>query len=347
MEEVMSNLKNTFLYFLRTKGINKLPKTLKNKIIFFRNSYLKLRKSSDIPAEIGRRKSLSIFEVQQLSQPLTPYPFSKVPENNYYGNALALGSICDTTNCYNTVIEHGLFFGSYVPEDYKSYDTILTFSEYRKKIIRNKYPNKEVIVTGPYIEYIAPLTLNEKDKQLIIDFNKILLVIPAHSINSVHVDFNSKKMVEDIMSFKEQHSFDTVLVCLYWKDVLLGADKYYKNLGIQTVTAGHIYDINFLARLKTIISLSSYVLTNTVGTHIGYSICLNKPLQIIKDVSLTYIEGNNNIAAKNELELRKNQDKETYDAAIREIENEFLIYNNGISSKQSQCINKFWGKKVH
>jgi hypothetical protein len=49
-------------------------------------------------------------------------------------------------------------------------------------------------------------------------------------------------------------------------------------------TAGHQLDINFLNRLKTIILLSDYTCSNSIGTHTGYCVYLGKPHLVINPV---------------------------------------------------------------
>ena len=72
--------------------------------------------------------------------------------------------------------------------------------------------------------------------------------------------------------------FDEVVVCLYWRDVLLGRAELYRSHGFRCVTAGHMFDERFLFRLVEIISSASIVLTHRLGSHLLYSVALDRPV---------------------------------------------------------------------
>ena len=63
-----------------------------------------------------------------------------------------------------------------------------------------------------------------------------------------------------------------VVVCIYWKDYLLGHHLEYINRGIKVVTAGHIYDPLFLLRLHDICRNFKYSTSNDIGTHLCASV---------------------------------------------------------------------------
>ena len=69
---------------------------------------------------------------------------------------------------------------------------------------------------------------------------------------------------------------------MYYLDELKnGFASAYEKAGFKVTTAGHQLDINFLNRLKTIISLADYTCSNSVGTHTGYCTYLGIPHLII------------------------------------------------------------------
>lgn len=72
--------------------------------------------------------------------------------------------------------------------------------------------------------------------------------------------------------------FDDIVVCLYWRDVLLGRDQLYRDQGFPCVTAGHMFDAQFLFRLLEIILSASIVLTDQLGSHVAYALALNRPV---------------------------------------------------------------------
>jgi hypothetical protein len=72
--------------------------------------------------------------------------------------------------------------------------------------------------------------------------------------------------------------FDHVTVCLYWRDVLDGAEASYRAEGFDCVTAGHMFDPAFLARLRGIIEDADVVVTNRFGSYVPYAIALGRPV---------------------------------------------------------------------
>ena len=81
--------------------------------------------------------------------------------------------------------------------------------------------------------------------------------------------------------------YDTVLVCAYNNDIYKGLLKKYERRNWYIVTGGNIYGEFFYNRLKTIINLSDYTISNKLGTHVGCCLFLNKPHTIYQsDISL-------------------------------------------------------------
>jgi hypothetical protein len=127
---------------------------------------------------------------------------------------------------------------------------------------------------------------------------------------------------------------------MYWKDILNGNHFPYREHGFQVVTAGHRSDSYFLSRLKDIIELSDYTMSNFVGTHIGYCISLGKPHYIIKQKYEIYGE---NIEKEfedrrdiNYLHSFKNEESEIIDA--------FDNFIFSITDLQIFIVEKHWGK---
>jgi hypothetical protein len=66
--------------------------------------------------------------------------------------------------------------------------------------------------------------------------------------------------------------FKPISVCIYWKDFNLGAHIPFINFGMKVVSAGHIYDSDFLFRIFHLCSLHQYAAGNGLGSHIFYSV---------------------------------------------------------------------------
>lgn len=303
------------------------------------------RKGWKTISEVESRAKLDIFDYQPITKPLKFHPFVPNTENNLYGNGYVIKREFNHIDLSVTAIEHGLYIGSLVPDRHLEdpFDSIITFSEYRKKFIETK-TDKNIITIGPYIKYAHPLYSQEK-----IDFEKkrlgkTLVVFPSHSIDCIYAKYDINQFIDYIKEFKNKFNFDNVLICLYWKDIALGIQHDYINAGFHVVSAGHSYDPYFLSRLKTIILLSDATLTNAVGTHVGYAVSLNKPIQIWDKSQVKYhpIPGNE-IEAEKELTMRQGGDLDTHREAVSHIKNVFSSFNHKLSEEQKSCVKYYWG----
>jgi hypothetical protein len=296
---------------------------------------------SSTKKEIERREKLSIFEYSELAKPLHYYPYHLLYENDLYGNGKIIFKAIKysyLSKCF-TRIEHATPYApKYLPESHKLdfTKTFITLSGIRKNFLKSKI-SKKIIAVGPYINYSNNLINTSQKSILKNQLGNTLLVFPSHSIDNVHAVFDSMSFLKFIDSIKDK-GFDTIMVSLYWKDIELGRAKIYEERGYRVVTAGHLYDYNFLNRLRSIIELSDYTISNSIGTHVGYSVSLGKPHQIYSSKVKYNLNKDSHIGQK--------YDKNVFDSkeAIEEIERTFNIYDEKISEAQYKCVKKFWGE---
>lgn len=215
--------------------------------------------------------------------------------NDYYGHARTLKKFADLDLNYNikSVISHGLTFRNemWKAEKEAELPCYVTFSEERKYTI-NKNSNKAFFAIGPYIHYAETHIERKKIISYKKQMGKTLLVIPTHSTHWIDAHYDIDYFNSEIKNISNQ--FNTVLVCIYWKDILRGLSKKYQKLGYLCTTAGHIYRCNFLSRLKSILSIADTVISNSIGTHLAYSIYMNKPFYYIEQ-EIKHIQHRNDI----------------------------------------------------
>lgn len=259
--------------------------------------------------------------------------------NFFYGISNILREYSGYSNKIISCIEHGVYFGDYVNEleaNKSGLPSMITFSNNRKKHIR-KYTDKPVFVIGPYINYVDDILKNKEFVSIKESLGKTLLVFPVHSIDRITSEYDAKAFIEEIIKVKKNEKINTVLVCMYWKDILLNKHSIYEDSGFKIVTNGYREDPLFLKRLKLYIDLSDYTMSNSVGTHVGYAITLGKPHYIFSqkishnsESKIAYLE------EKNLNEFTSNQEKS-------EVLNEFSIFNKNITEKQLFVCDKYWG----
>lgn len=286
------------------------------------NEYYRILNGKNYFKVIKEREKLSIFQYVELSAPIPYYPIEFIRDSNFYGQSNAIRTYAGVHKL-GFAIEHGLYYDDYIPiaSFYRTIRKIITFSTYRKKIIQTKL-NKPVLPIGPYIHY-AQSYLNEKEMAEIKEiYGKILLFFPSHSSCEGKQTYDIFKTIAKLKELRLKGEFQSVFVNMYYFDILhTDYAQYYLDAGFIIVTAGHQLDTNFLSRLKSIIALSDYTVSNSVGTHLGYCIWMHKPHYIIDD---SIINGT---------------DLKDY----KKIGSLFLTYSEKIQPEQYAVVSEYWG----
>ena len=230
--------------------------------------------------EIQYRSKLPITEVENLSKHInmfSPYTDELQPVNDWYGHATILKKFLGLPQTYQFkfIIEHGTYFSDQVADIELESDlpSFVTYSDFRAKILK-KYRHYTYAI-GPLIHYaphyLTEEQLNKEKKRL----GKTILFFPSHSLIGLTNDYDRDWSYKKIKSVAR--GFDTIRICVYWKDVLLGKHKYYQSKGLECVTAGHILDPLFLPRVKSIIQTADLTVSNDASSPLSYCIYMNKP----------------------------------------------------------------------
>lgn len=230
--------------------------------------------------EIQRRSKLPITDIESLSKHInmfSPYTSELQPVNDWYGHATILKNFLGLPKTYQFkfIIEHGTYFSDQVAdiELESSLPSFITYSPYRAKVLK-KY-RKYAYAIGPFIHY-APYSLNHheltKEKKRL---GKTLLFFPSHSLIGLTNEYDMEWSYKKIKAISK--GFNTIRVCIYWRDVLLSKHKFYQEKGLECVTAGHILDPLFLSRLRSIIYTSDLTVSNDASSPLSYCIYMGKP----------------------------------------------------------------------
>ena len=238
---------------------------------------------------------------------------------------------------FNYYIEHGLIFSeqigaaNYIPS---RVNRVYTFNLHRVKLLQTYYPNKKIIAIGPYIINAAFFKKKSELDKLKQKNGKTLVVFPVHSLPTVNAQFDQKSFTNEIIKVSQQ--FDKTYICLHYVDILNGKSELYTKLGFEVVCAGHKLDTNFINRLKDIIYLSDHTMSNSIGTHLGYSIVMNRPhyfyYQAIRTIT---VEDKN----QENYESLENLEKEKLS---EEVKNLFTL-NHKLTEKHLNFIKRYWG----
>jgi len=258
--------------------------------------------------------------------------------NDFYGHAVLLKKYAGIPSNYQikAAIEHGPFQpGNAWDIDLKSpLPAMLVYGAHRYPILKEK-TNKALFSIGPIIRYAPHFSDNHAlsmEKQRI---GKTLLVFPHHSTHWVDIDYNINRYCRILENIGKE--FNTVMVCLYWKDVLRGTAKKYMEHGFECVTAGHMYDPLFLPRLKSIIELATISTSCSYGTTICCCLAMGKPHFVIENKA-------KRTAASDEI-LRRDVSPQAEETLIRasQMRDAFSEIRSDISQKQNELANKYFG----
>lgn len=259
--------------------------TFKNNLrIFTKNILYKINRNplSKIlyDKEIQKRSHLpltSIIELSQHIQMFSPFTNELQPVNDWYGHSTILKKFLGLPkSCqFKFIIEHGTFLSEQVAdiELESNLQSFITYSKYRVDVLKRLRPHAYAI--GPLIHYASHYLTNEELKKEKKRLGKTILFFPSHSLIGLTNEYDMEWSYKKIKSISK--GFDTIRVCLYWKDILLGRHKFYQEKGIECITAGHILDPLFLPRVKSIIETADLTISNDASSPLSYCIYMNKP----------------------------------------------------------------------
>lgn len=259
-----------------------------------------------------------------------------------YGNYRAISKITGHRfNFLRDYLEHGLNFGQTAESvfgmgylDRPFIRNIYTLSDVRKQAIeqaclKRGLKKRKIFAVGPYIKAINNFHNASALEEIKRMYGKILLVYPVHSTRSHTIDYDLDAFMAKIEEIRSH--FQNVFVCMYWQDIYNYPQyiNYYSKHGFIIVSNGHSSDPMFLSRQKDLIMLSDMMITNSVGTHIGYSICLDKPVYMVgspfdKEGKPQFVDG------------FIEESQMFFDA--------FKKFNFNITDHQRKLVETYWGK---
>lgn len=300
-------------------------------------------------AKINRKSKLGIYEYNKIAEKHFFCDFNYVGANSTYGHSVAIKKYIDLSGrggssfgFVHGVIEHGLYFGNlYIEKEVEGNNlpTIFTFSEKRKNVLK-KVTSKKIEVVGPYIQYVSSLYSNEYGKEIKKENGKTLLLMPSHGMRKLEPVFDVESFCDEAERIRNKLNFTTVIVCLYWMDIQRGYGALYEDKGYRVVTAGYWKDPNFLPRLRFIIDISDLLVTNSVGTFVGYSIYLNTPVYVFHQ-EIDYI-GDKAI----QFESYRGDCVDTSVCEQNYVASYFSSLEETINKNQIDIVEEYWGPFV-
>jgi hypothetical protein len=292
---------------------------------------LKNRKAAKTSCSSGIEELALLAHDREL---ITPEIYT---HNDFYGHASILKTYCGMPEKYpiKASIEHGMFFSEFIyrTELELDFPVMMVMSRLRLPVL-SRNTKKTLFVTGPMMQYADSVLSNAAFQREKGRLGRTLLLFPSHSTHHVTSEFDIHLLCREIE--KRAQGFQSVRVCLYWKDVLLGRAKPYQEHGFECTTAGHMYDKLFLPRLRSIIELADVTASNACGGQLGYCVGLGKPHVLLQ------IEKPRHAAPVNVLKRDVNSTLAT-NLHYRHIMDLFSHWSEDLNAEQRETVADYWG----
>lgn len=307
------------------------------------------RKREDV-FDFDKTRELDVTDIYPLVEDM-----KKVRQEEWFGDFYSIGrtlrEYAELPQSYqiNGNIEHAPQLSNVVEGGFGIHKTraSIVCSPYRAKIIENAPNNHGAYAVGPYIAYAKHAYSKEKLEKEKKRLGKNLLVFPTHSTLGLKVTYDMENFCEEINDIGKD--FDSIRICLYWKDVLDGAAKFYEKEGYEVVTAGHYYDPLFLSRQKSIIETSTKTMSNHMGSYVGFCIHMNKPHYVTPFSDSTPVpvkEEGEGLSERQFAMFKKVSNIMESDPEYMELLRAFSINLDKISFQQRRLTNKYWGSEM-
>jgi len=194
--------------------------------------------------------------------------------NAFYGIDLIIKKYANLSPNYplKAIVPHGVNLSDdkvWEAELQSLLPTIWAYPPYRVKSylkqLPNDYPRKQVIpAVSPFLYLIELLKNQPKPKR------QGTIFFPFHSTHHIIVKMDDESLAEKLEQLPD--TLKPITVCIYWKDYHLGRHIPFEKRGIRVVSAGHIYDPDFLFRFYHLCSLHQYASSNGLGSHLFYAV---------------------------------------------------------------------------
>lgn len=290
--------------------------------------------------EMHRRSLLKFQDIEALAAPIDSGDLSGLiydfKEPVYYGAFSVLKEYVHLDSFvlppHRLGLQHGYVFEMHTWEQSKLELRNFVWSDKLVQMYQEHTDNKDIYAIGAPFFYASSLLSEEQIASEKKRLGRNLLAFPMHSSVCCDTDFDPNKFLSILE--EEKKNFDSVRVCMYWKDILRGAHKVYLEHGFECVCNGHINDINFLRRQKALFEIADATISNGIGSHVGYSVFMGKPHRLIDD-SYTYSGGDG--AQLTDMMTKNN---------FKRVEEAFLETDDYvITDLQKTIVDEFWGTK--
>src|SRR5690554_37898 len=132
----------------------------------------------------------------------------------------------------------------------------------------------------------------------------------SHSTFSKETDINFVQIIKQLKNLPEE--FKPVTICLHFVDILKDKHLLFEKAGFECVTAGHMFNKDFVSNFYDILTNFKYAISNDIGSHTFYSIELGIPFSLLGEsaqVTITKTEELENLLLNKNLAYQGHMEK--------------------------------------
>jgi hypothetical protein len=184
--------------------------------------------------------------------------------NAFYGNDLVLKLYCGwpLDRTLKVIIPHGVVFNReylWEAERRARLPVVLAYPDYRLATYRAHTRKIVLPGTAPFV-FVCRMMRQPATQR------SGTLFFPAHSTHGVNARTDHAAIAQRLTRLGSR--CQPVRVCVYWRDYLAGRHVPYAAQGFEIVSAGHMYDPQFLFRLYHLLSMHRFAASHTTGSYI-------------------------------------------------------------------------------
>lgn len=247
--------------------------------------------------------------------------------NAFYGidYVIKLYAGSEEPKSLKVIVPHGIVFSDKISvyEKYNKAPAILNFSKHRKQPYEKKTIKKVYAGNAPF-SYVCHLLKDQAPPE-----RKGTIFFLSHSSHYAIVNTDIENIIQKLERLDAK--FKPVTICIYWKDFLMGYHIPFEKRGYKIVSAGHMFDKQFLFRLYHLCSMHQYAASNSVGSNLFYSIAAG--------CSFFYLDAGE---VKYDFLLSTDKGFSSNDH-INKLKTMFGIPQQSITVEQKQCTDDYLG----
>ena len=189
--------------------------------------------------------------------------------NAFYGIDAILKRYAGLPQTYplKVVVPHGPFLSEdflWEAEEAAPLPVVFCYPPYRERVYVNRTGKRVILSASPFL-YVVEMLKNQPQPG-----RRGTIFFPSHSSHYMTVQMDFERLAEELAHLGDEYK--PITVCIYWRDFNLGHHIAFQKRGMRIVSAGHMYDPDFLFRFYHLCSMHRYAACSGPGSHIFYSV---------------------------------------------------------------------------